>query len=582
LALVLTGLPAQEDTARNTGRLHLPQKLIALLQIDGPQRLRGNFLPTNVGRMFAGDEFKHMVAPVAKLFERVKEKAGVEVPIDIDALEEAIYAYGGRLTVAFYAEPEVLVSTEQTTPEFSLFLILSPDGKTDLPAFCKQCASLAAENLDDQLDNLEVLDQTLRIITAKHEDEPNVTLPFMLKDNAVVCIGTDLESSYRKLLNPDQEPTFEVHPTFQKASVGALINLRHVLDLIEGLVEDQLGELIFEGTGAKAAFQRSGLRSLETFEASLYPKGPNVVEDIVLSFNGQERGILAAVFPKGRERSPFLDVLPRDAATATTFYLDLPLAYKKVREIFADMEEGAPQERLDELEAAFAEMFGFRLYEDFLAHFGKHCIAVQRLSVDEEIDLGSADLSEILQSSAQGLCLGFQIKDTAKVNTNLQKMLRTRGLHAAQKKIDYKGYPVYSLSVVGLTRIHYAFSDRLVLVGVGVASAKTVRRVLDMEADRKAGKEPGPFPKGVQRRLDSAQPGWVDMSFTNVALTLKRNLQSVEALEDLGVLDDVEPGLADMFRSFGKLTDLLEKHNLGDKVRVSRIDGRRHVVRTIW
>ena len=139
LLLALVAPAAAQQPTDATSKVNLvAQEPLFVAHLDGPDKLRTTFLPTNLGKLFASDEFHGLIDPFLKMLEQMKEQASGQVPIDLDELQKTIQNYSGRLTLAMHVVANE-IDFDSGEPPFGFTFILSPDGTTDLKGLCDKC-----------------------------------------------------------------------------------------------------------------------------------------------------------------------------------------------------------------------------------------------------------------------------------------------------------------------------------------------------------------------------------------------------------------------------------------------------------
>lgn len=562
----------KSDTKSDTVNL-VAENPLFVVHTDGPEKLRSRFLATNMGKMFASNEFKDLLKPMLKTLEDMKADAAGAAPVDLDELEKAIKGYGGRITAALHVVGEIDFTSPQ--PPFGFTVILSPDGVTDLGGLCEKCTRLADEKAGDKAFDLDVEGKTFRCVSDSGGQEKGkwaATVPFLHQGHAVMCVSTSLKDSVKAVLNPDQKPRFEASPEFRAQSLGVWLNVAKVVAMVEEGSKGKYGE-DYADSGPKVALDLTGIRSLDTISKGFRPLGPYVASDTVLQFNGAERGVLATVFPKTRTPNPFLASLPRTTSWAQTYHFDIGALYTSVKKVWEALDEtdAAMPMAWGDIESKFQEEMGFRLKEDFIDHLGAHGILAQQVSQDEEADL---------EEDPDGACIAFQVKNPEAFDKRIDTMLRKGGQHAGRKKEDYKGQTVYRLFLFGAAEVHYTVADRLFLLGWGNKGGSVLRAVLDSERDVKEGKEPAPLTAGLKSRLGNCQPGYLEIGWVNMPANLKGMDRLEEQLSMFPI--DLPPGLGTLFKVLDKMRPLLKTYKVDEQLSLMRTQGNTVIFQSIW
>lgn len=565
---LLLGLATSTLVAQAAPKTIIPADPLVTLHIDGPAALRTAFLPTNLGKLFAGPEFKDMIAPFMQMIEGAKKQAGGQLPFDLDALEKAVYGYSGRLLVAFHLLDETIDFSKNEPPDFAITIALTPDGKTDLANMCKKLTALAKEKVGEALSEIEVGGKTITFANEDDADDPSVCAPFMHKEHAVVLIGPDMLKAAAALLDEDAKLHTPL-PAFAKASIGASINLKRLVEILKAVAEEK-GWAEWEQMGP-AAMKALGLDSLESAETTYRAHGPAVLSEVVINFNQNDRGLLGVMFPQTAKPTPLWKTLPRNALVASAMPFDLKKLYTVAKTWFAGIGDKAPMS-FEDIEEDFKEEFGLRLKEDLVDLFSG---GIMNLQFAGDGEIGASPFAVV-----NGTAFGLGIHDGARFTKTIDTLLRKASLHAGRKKAEYKGYTVYNLNVMGMVDVNYVVSDGLFLLGLGDDGGKAIRAVLDEEKNLADGKEPAAMPKDIGNRLRMVQDGWTGVGWSDLA-------GQVETLADqLDLLAGLAPGLPPQFDMVSeileKLPPLFKNYKVKYQVAVIRSSGDRWVYENIW
>jgi hypothetical protein len=562
---LLAGLASSGLMAQVKPATIIPKNPIFTMHIDGPAALRAAFLPTNLGKMFAGPEFKDMIAPVKQMIESGKEQLGGEVPFDLNEIEKAIYGYRGRISAAFHLLDEAIDFTANEPPAFTVTIVLTPDGKTDLAAFCKKSQEFVKEKMGEALEEMEVGGKTISYFHDEDDHAPGFSVPFMHKDQAVILITKDLKKAAEAVLAEDAEHHSR-DKAYASASLGLSINVKKITQLLSQAASDSMGPE-WDDIGAHI-LKGSGVLSIDSVDMTYRAKGPALLSQVVINFNQNSRGVIGAFFQAQSARSSLIAMLPRGAMSASAMPFDLKTAYKSVKAIFESMGDAAPT-TFDEVEEQFKEHFGLRLFEDLIGLFGENIMTIQ-METDE------IDVSNPL-GALDGMCFGFDVSDGVKMGKTIDTMLRKDGLHAGRKKKEYKGFTVYDLTIAAMFELHYAVTDNLLLLGIGGAGGDAVRAGLDEAKNRADGQDPVALPKSISNRLNMVSPAYTGLGWSNV------QAQSEGLVSQLDAVAGSLPPEFDMFiEMLDKMPPLLKTYGVNHQVAVIRTSGNRWVYENIW
>ena len=223
----------------------------------------------------------------------------------------------------------------------------------------------------------------------------------------------------------------------------------------------------------------------------------------------------------------------------------------------------APEFLLDQFETQFR----VRLKEDMIDHLGDELLMV---TADEPEDLFDED-------AVQAQCIGIALRDSKSFAESFETMLRSRGLHAARKTEDYRGFTVRRLSVLGMLELSYAITDRAFLLGINQEGAAALRTVLDEEQARDEGVARPSFSDEVADRMEHAGGAWQSLSVSTWSATIE---MLAAALEQSG---EVPATFSDQLDSVMAMAmGLLQRYRVDTMVNIVRVGPRRVLTRTIW
>jgi hypothetical protein len=561
---LLVGLTTSSLLAQAKPAAILPADPLFTVHIDGPAALRGAFLPTNMGKMFAGPEFKDMIAPVTQMIAGLKEQAGGEVPFDLDALEKAIYGYGGRVSAAFHLLDETIDFSGEP-PAFAVTIVLTPDGKTDLAGLCKATKAMVSDKMGEALRTMDVAGTSISYVIDEDSDEPGFCVPFMHKDNAVILITKDFKKAAAAVVAEDAKHHSR-DKAYTSASFGMSANVKKLVRMLSAAADDQ-GDPDWEGIG-QHVLKGSGILSVDSVDVTYRAKGPAVLSEAVINFNQAARGAIGAFCQAQAVRSALIDLLPRNAMAASSMPFDLKKIYEAVKATFGDMGDAAPKS-FDEIEEGFKDHFGLRLFEDLVGLFGQNMMSIQIATDDVDT---SSPLAAI-----DGLCLGFEVSDGKKLGATIDTMLRKDGLHAGRKKDEYKGFRVYNMTIAMMLELHYAVSDDLLLIGFGGSGGDGVRAGLDAAKNRADGKEVADLPAEVKNRLGMTRGSYSGLGWADVQAQTESAVAQLDA-----VAGSLPPQFDMLIDMLDKFPALFKTYKLKNQVAVIRNDGNRWVYENIW
>lgn len=562
---LLAGLASSGLRAQVKPATIIPKNPVFTMHIDGPAALRAAFLPTNLGKMFAGPEFKDMIAPVKQMIESGKEHLGGELPFDPNEIEKAIYGYRGRISAAFHLLDKAIDFSADEPPAFTVTIVLTPDGKTDLAAFCKKSQEFVKEQLGEALREIEVGGKTISYFHDEDSYDPGLSVPFMHKDHAVILITNDIKKAAEIVVAEDAEHHSR-DKAYASASLGLSINVKKITQLLSQAASDNI-DPDFRPI-VTHILKGSGVLSIDSVDVTYRAKGPALLSQAVINFNQNSRGVAGAFFPAQSAKSSLIAMLPRGAMSASALPFDLKTAYKGVKAIFESMGDAAPTS-IELVEEQFKELFDLRLFEDLIGLFGGNVMMIQ-METDE------VDISNPL-GTLDGMCIGFDVSDGARMGKSIDTMLRKEGLHAGRKKKEYKGFTVYNLTIAAMVELHYAVTDNLLLIAFGGAGGDAVRAGLDEAKNRADGQDPVALPESISNRLNMVSSGYTGLGWSNMQAQFEGITSQLDA-----VAGSLPPEFDMFIEMLDKMPTLLKNYGIKHQVAVIRTSGNRWVYENIW
>ncbi len=543
LCLIPSFLPGQTEPAtpaapaQNSTPQTVPAPVFSM-HMDGPEKLRVAFLPTNLGTFLAGEEARTFLTPAIQMLDMLdqqsramigngeEEEEEEEGAANHPGLKEILINYSGRLVLSGYLLGEGPMENENRTPKGALVLSLAPDGNTDLSGLAMMLSKMLEATLHGEAGQLNLDDREFPVLTSGGGDNEHLLLPFM-QDEQLFCAMADSKDNLQLILAHilHSEAAAQPNPNsaLHRASFGATLDVEQLMARIE---EDRQARL--EEAGAEWSrnllhveqliTKFSGVLSVDRAEFSLFPQGADVVQETSIQFNQQPRHFIGCLLPKDRLRTPLLDSMPRAGLMASSFYVD----GAQILEVFRQGAKEAPQESdrddIEEMEANFTEETGLRLKEDFLQLMTPECLYYQTFNEEDAEDMEDMPEMSMVFRMLETYCLGVQLKDAKTFSMNLATAMVKSGAPQGQAE-DYKGYQVYS-NPAGFFNLYYAITDNLLLIGAGSESYDPIKAVLDMEAARRDGKEPQPLPHNMQTRLPKGQDAdkWGGFAYVNTGL----------------------------------------------------------------
>jgi len=277
----------------------------------------------------------------------------------------------------------------------------------------------------------------------------------------------------------------------------------------------------------------------------------------------REMPLLLSMCPP-RTAPDVVTVLPPTARTWATYSLDWAAMWSIAGKLLDQFAAHLPFTR-EELLTEFTAATKLDFENDLIAQLGKQILMIEDLpAFDADLDdLEDARQADLL-ATVGNRCLVMQLRSGTTFAANLEKVLRSRGLHAARKSVEYGRSRIYRLTLLGVLPIEYTIVDDLLVVGLGDADATrtTLRGVLDAAHQPPAERNAAKLPLAVAEVMQGWPDGWRTLEVTSSAQAFE-GLAS--ALEFLRVLVAETPeaaeemGGAAMFERLHALSEVLAK-----------------------
>lgn len=507
LFAALVSLPLAAQDKADPFRF-VPADAQLVVRIPSPAKARAMFAGTSMQKLWDSAAGRRLVVPAKAALEEMIEKARKEEPRAAEFLDAILNEWAGDLVLGVRVDLAGLMSDDDEAPPYVASVTLTSDGKIDLATHAAALAELAEEESSEQKLDLEAGGHTFR--AARDGTGDVFTFPQAIDGNLVLFVGSDLEKDLASFAGSDAR--FQSAGAESQRAMSAHVSV----DLLAKAMRAGLVEAL-EGApfDVDKLFTAFGLDALTAFELSVAPHGEHVGLDMTMAFGDGPRGIfgIAATEPSSKK---LLRLLPADADMFSVGRLPIgPL----VDWVGGLVDEVSPATGMDWKTAqdAFAEECKVRLVEDLVAHLGSEMLMVQDMKAQMEQIAADEDADEVSAAFA-GTCVGMELRDGKAFGASLEKLLRSRGLHAARKSEDYQGTKIYRLNLAGMLEVEYAVTDDLLLVGGG--SSEASRRSLRAVLDQRAQPAEGDLPAALAAKLSKLPDGWSSFGVSSLSSIL--------------------------------------------------------------
>lgn len=489
-------------------RFALPEPMLTI-EFESLAKLKKTFADTNIGAMFASQEFAALIDRGVAL---IGEEMGPGEADNWKFMEEVLgmlEGYSGRVRISGRFDGMV-ESDFGGYPRFAFTVCVDPDENIDFAAIADKIVTKVGEE-----ENVDAVDTELgevSVITSPMDDEMKAMLPSVLDDHLVMAIGY-IDDYVAELGRSEGASTGDPADAISMRVKASL--WRPFLPMLAEEAEFDVDPLI------------ERIDAFESFALSIRPAGEFMKATTTIDFDGS--------------RANFIDMLKVNARPADLMAMasrERPYASClsiNVEEIlsFVETMADAAGEDLSMFEAQAEEMLGgISVRDDILAQFDGTIMSTTEL--DEE------DMS---------VTYTMGLKDAAAFRKTLDRALESRGLDRNTKTEEYRGSDITSLNL-GFFELCWAFTDKHLMLGFGTIPDVGIRKLLDGNHDRKEGAEPAKWPKAVSARLAHAPQkfDWISVNDADVDLDLA-NEGIMWELEDRGV----PAGFAEILIDFVKL-----------------------------
>lgn len=590
LSATMLPCPAQDGDPKTSVFDLIPANTHIVISIGGPAALAEKFAGTRAMKLFGSDAFAKVLRKHWQPMERTLKKKLDEHSFDLDTLLGQLHDYRGDIVVTWHLGDKA-IDFSAPPRQVTFTVLLGPDDNLPLQKLCDNVAEAIKETQGDRVEELEFEGRRFFRMQTGRRGRNHLLLPFMHRQHLCLMVCNDPQAALRRLLNPEQKPTYRPQAPLADKAMFADVNLQSLMALMRRSLQ-RLDEN--EDSEWNSLFDDLGGRCLERLQLMVAARPPYLVYEIRLQLNNRNLGLLSALFPEQPGTSPLGTMLPGDIQSAATFYLSLPRLHAAAEQAL----EGRTDLpfRFSSLGEQFESVFELRLKEDVLAHVGGHVLLMEHATMDRE-DVDEGDLFNPVAELVRELspyCLAVSLEDAGAFGNSLERMLRKRGLHAARKTRDYKAFKMREVNLAGVP-LHYTVTSRALLLALGDGGGlRAMRSALDCESRVVKG-EPGPgLRRDVEERVAIEPDPRYGIGYDDLMGLLATGRQEYDRARKM-VEEYYEGGLEEAMREDTSLRlwmplvdalldfgDLLRPFDLGTQAAVVRYQGRRIVQRLIW
>jgi hypothetical protein len=477
-------------------------------------------------------------------------------------LEEIVLGYAGRMTLAVDFEHGADPTDD---PRVVGVVEFAADGTTDF-AELERLAERHALDSGDTITDLRVGEHVLRAVVAR--DGGGVVLPKVIDSRLCVFFGQPLEGAVARRLQQPEDAGMGVVAGFAEQGIAVRFDVEKLLRLVSATLAAE-GEERFD-----AILGLLRCDGLQTLSLRGRPAGPHVKLELEMTSDPTRPSLLDVVRPESDRRPELLDFVPRSHTGWSLGFVRLGELYRIVGDL---LELPESRIRMTEVEQWFQDSLGIGLAADLVDPLTSEPAILSPSEPSRDADPDS------LAASVGGTVVALRVKDPQRFGEAIETMLRKRGLHAARKTKEYRGFQVRTLPLAGFVELNYSIAGSVVVIGLGAGSVAVLREVLDGVAARQAGEEPAALPSHVSERLQGVGE-WQGLSVGDLASGLAQVADSLPAActsPGAPAWMAIAARVVEAFR-LGDLARLLRAHGLAEIVSVSAFPKGGVRVRYIW
>lgn len=541
---------------------------VAVLRLQGPQRIRSAFLPTNLGTLLAAKESLDFWELLRGAFRDRLRGLGDDVGGNLATLVEGLDGYAGDITLALSMTPHP-EAWAGISPDVGGVLVLEPDGRTDLPAIA---AAVRKGLSGSRFEVEEVAFGERKLPVVRTSERGGVVLPTMMGERLVAFFGESLDAAVAPRLVADGDP-FVPDAEFARAPIALRVDLA-------ALVATQLEDPSYtvSSVDPQALARATGLASLRELRLTVRPNGPHVeIESGIVFAEDVPRGLFAGFMPDSQEPPALVALAPLGARywQAGKFRPDLlyDATIAAIACYLGDDGETVEQ-RSAKFRKQFAEQIGCDLGTDLFAHLDDDAVILGSLfgAPDDDEDVDPA------QVGADGgtVLFAFGMRDRAKFEAGWEEVRKTLGpfLWSAETPVEHAGVTVH----VDDDGVWAVLDDLFVIAFGDEAEAWTFAFLDHRAAVLREGTHPSDLPRDVERRVRQAPAGFQGCGGFDT-----RSVMGLPIFELLDLEDEVGALVGNGWgKAFADLRPFMAKHHVDRAVGFAAWSGNRWRYRVLW
>ncbi|HEX6811658.1 MAG TPA: hypothetical protein VF384_08560 [Planctomycetota bacterium] len=547
----------------------VPGDSCVVVRVAAPAKWKKQFAKTNVVKLFDGETLAPLIAQAGMMFDASLEQLRGSGKFDVDLLQSLLKDYTGDIVFSLqidFSDADAALKADRP-PAMSMVFALTPDGSYDLGALATALSNLIENEEQNRrpLKDLTVGDLRLRVAA----DGPmQGSVPFLHEGHLVMLMASDLEKEAARLLGTADryEGQADARPLSAHAKLDGLVDL--LMKAVTARMEE--GGAPFD---VKQMLQDLGVGSMKSMSVALGAEDKHLVGELKFTVGEGERGMFGALM-LDQARPKLLRLVPANSESFSVSAFDAGAVFQVVRSIWEHMGEMVPI-TFEKAMEAFTETTKVKLQEELLAHLGTEMLAVG--DADAQLDAAALADSEDPTAMLAGSCFGLALRNGKAFEESLEKVLRSRGLHAGRKSEDYADAKVHRMTLGGMLELEYVVTDDLLLIALGKdeASRRNLRAVLDARAKQGEG---GEFVPAVATHIAAVPAGWSGVGITPVS----QGLEGASAMFDVMPEMRMIPGMQQILPVLKGLAGDLKRFGLQHAVGTTYTSARSFEYRARW
>lgn len=412
--------------------------------------------------------------------------------------------------------------------------------------------------------------------------EYQLTAPLRRDGAIVMLLGNDLEQQAAKCLEP--HPPIGLVPVVATAAFGLQCEVETIVQhVLERLQKSDAPE---QDRIAKAITQLGGA-AVRRVWTTFAPDGPWVGQSGGVEFAGGTRGLVDCFLPASKTSPRMVQLVPPGANNWNVSVFDFEALHRCYVQGFELIGDDAPMSR-EEFEAKFTEFTKLRLHDDVIALLGSEYLRVDDFVETGELEEDADERVTAFDQRWGDSCYAIALRDGKTMAQNVEKALRSRGLHAARKTEEYGGVKIHRLKLLGAIAIEYAFAGDVLVYGIGngEGTARNLRGVLDAVAARQKGERAPELPAPLRERLQGIDEDWTTIDVATFTDVIDGFVGAAGSLEALLAEEDVDMPEMRSFLALAKFASALRaelvRHRAETTVTVGRFRSDACVWRSRW